>query len=133
MYLTSFRAALPTVHPAHTDTEVRVWIAGHVVPDLETWVADADGHVVAMLALEPGRVEQLYVALGWTGRGIGGRLLALAKERSAGALELWTFQLNAGARRFYERHGFVACELTDGSGNGEREPDIRYRWDRAET
>ena len=43
-------------------------------------------------------------------------------------LELWTFQINATAQRFYERHGFVAVDRTDGSANEEREPDIRYRW-----
>jgi putative acetyltransferase len=41
-------------------------------------------------------------------------------------LRLWTFQRNAGARRFYERNGFAAVELTDGLGNEEREPDVRY-------
>ena len=43
-------------------------------------------------------------------------------------LELWTFQVNVGARRFYERHGFRAVELTDGSANEEHEPDVRYVW-----
>jgi hypothetical protein len=32
------------------------------------------------------------------------------------------------ARRFYERHGFVAVEHTDGAGNEEREPDVRFLW-----
>jgi GNAT superfamily N-acetyltransferase len=59
---------------------------------------------------------------------LGRRLLDLAKERADGLLELWTFQVNAPARRFYERNGFVAVELTDGTGNEEREPDMRYRW-----
>ena len=46
-------------------------------------------------------------------------------RRSAGAegLQLWVFQRNVGARRFYERHGFTLTELTDGSRNEEREPD----------
>ena len=35
-------------------------------------------------------------------------------------------QRNAGARRFYERNSFVAVEFTDGNGNEEREPDVRY-------
>jgi putative acetyltransferase len=81
-----------------------------------------------MLSLRPGWVDQLYVAPGHQGRGIGRRLLDLAKERSEGGLELWTFQVNDRARRFYERNGFAAVELTDGSGNEEREPDVRYRW-----
>jgi len=52
----------------------------------------------------------------------------LAKERLAGGIELWTFQVNEAAARFYERHGFVAAERTDGAGNEERSPDIRYTW-----
>ena len=52
-----------------------------------------------------------------------------AKARAGGeGLELWTFQVNARARRFYERNDFVEAELTDGSGNEEREPDVRYVW-----
>ena len=37
-----------------------------------------------------------------------------------------TFARNAGARRFYERHGFVAVAFGDGTGNEEGEPDVRY-------
>ncbi len=43
-------------------------------------------------------------------------------------LELWTFQVNARARRFYERHGFVEVDRTDGGHNEERQPDVRYAW-----
>jgi ribosomal protein S18 acetylase RimI-like enzyme len=43
-------------------------------------------------------------------------------------LQLWVFQKNVGARRFYERHGFRLVELTDGAGNEENEPDARYEW-----
>ncbi len=43
-------------------------------------------------------------------------------------LDLWTFQSNIGAQRFYNRHGFLEVMRTDGAGNEERSPDIRYRW-----
>jgi GNAT superfamily N-acetyltransferase len=43
-------------------------------------------------------------------------------------LWLWTFQANAGARRFYERNGFAPVEFTDGAANEEHEPDVRYEW-----
>ena len=36
------------------------------------------------------------------------------------------FQANSGARRFYERRGFVAVEFTDGESNEERCPDVLY-------
>ena len=43
-------------------------------------------------------------------------------------LELWTFQANIGAQRFYMRHGFTEAERTNGAGNEEGLPDIRYVW-----
>jgi hypothetical protein len=35
-------------------------------------------------------------------------------------------QINVAAQRFYERHGFVCVQTTDGSRNDERAPDMRY-------
>ena len=75
-------------------------------------------------------LKQLYVAPGRTGRGIGQRLLdAMLDEARSAAIpvfRLWTFQRNAGARRFYERNGFAAVGFGDGGGNEENEPDVRY-------
>jgi GNAT superfamily N-acetyltransferase len=113
---------------AHSDDEVRGWIRDGLIPDHEVWVAHEDGAVVAMLALAPGWVEQLYVAPERLGEGVGSRLVELAKQRQPDGLQLWTFQVNERARRFYERHGFVAAEMTDGRANQERQPDVRYEW-----
>ncbi|MEU8027093.1 GNAT family N-acetyltransferase [Streptomyces sp. NPDC049099] len=129
VYLRSFDAALPTVVRAHTDDEVREYIRDVVVPLRETWVAEADGAgIVGLMVLGQEVLSQLYLDPGWRGRGIGDRFVALAKERNPGGLSLWTFQVNKPAHRFYERHGFTAVEFTDGSGNEEREPDVRYVW-----
>ncbi|MFG2883191.1 GNAT family N-acetyltransferase [Streptomyces sp. NPDC048297] len=128
VWLRSFTAALPTVVRPRTDDEVRAYIRDVVVPARETWVAQADGGVVGMMVLAGDLLSQLYLHPEWRGRGIGDRFVALAKERSPGGLNLWTFQVNKPAHRFYERHGFVAAEHTDGSGNEEREPDVRYVW-----
>jgi len=126
-YLAAFREtyAFP---PAHSDAEVRTWVRTGLLPSSVTWVATDGDEIVGFLSLRDGSVEQLYVRQPWTGRGIGSRLLGLAKEHRPGGLELWTFQVNAGARRFYQRHGFVAAEMTDGAGNEERQPDVRYVW-----
>ncbi|MET8803036.1 GNAT family N-acetyltransferase [Streptomyces sp. NPDC004546] len=129
VYLRSFDAALPTVVRPHTDDEVREYIRDVVVPLRETWVAEADGGgIVGLMVLNRELLSQLYLDPEWRGRGIGDRFVALAKERSPGGLTLWTFQVNKPAHRFYERHGFAAVEFTDGSGNEEREPDVRYVW-----
>jgi GNAT superfamily N-acetyltransferase len=113
---------------AHTDDEVRGWIRDRLIPDHETWLAEDGGRAVALLAIAPGWLEQLYVAPDRLGEGIGSRLMGVAKNSQPAGLQLWTFQVNERARRFYERHGFVAVELTDGSANQERQPDVRYEW-----
>ncbi|MBC7271710.1 MAG: GNAT family N-acetyltransferase, partial [Streptomyces sp.] len=99
-----------------------------VVPLRETWVAQAGAGLVGVMVLDGELLSQLYLDPGWRGCGIGDRFVALAKERRPDGLTLWTFQVNEPAHRFYERHGFLAVERTDGSGNEEREPDVRYVW-----
>jgi GNAT superfamily N-acetyltransferase len=127
VYLAAFRATY-TFPLAHSDDDVRGWLAGIVANSDETWVADDAGRVVAMMVLEDDGIDQLYVDPGWHGRGIGSRLVAIAKEERPGGLMLYTFQVNERARRFYERHGFVVAALGDGSGNEEGQPDVRYEW-----
>lgn len=128
VWLRSFAAALPTVRRAHSDDEVREWFAAVIVPRHEAWVATDGERVVGLLVLSEAELEQLYLEPGWRGRGIGDRLVGLAKRRRPGGLTLRTFAVNGPAQRFYERHAFVAVERTDGSANEEREPDIRYEW-----
>jgi GNAT superfamily N-acetyltransferase len=128
LYLRARRAAVPAVPPlVHDDDDVRRWFR-EVVPERETWLAEHGGAPVAVMVLDGDELDQLYVHPDRTGRGVGSRLLALAQRSRPGGLALWTFQSNLGAQRFYERHGFIAVERTDGSGNEERAPDVRYAW-----
>ncbi len=114
--------------PGYPDDDVRRWLTEELVALRETWVADDGGRAVAVMALSEAMVEQLYVAPAWIGRGVGRRLLDHAKTRRPDGLDLYCFQVNARARRFYERNGFHAIAWGDGSGNVERQPDIRYAW-----
>lgn len=127
VWLASWRATFD-FPPGHSDAEVRRWLADDLIPATEAWVAVDGGTVVAMMALSDTMVEQLYVAPGWIGRGVGRRLLDLAKSRRPAGLDLYCFQVNDRARRFYEANGFAAVAFGDGSGNEEHQPDIRYRW-----
>jgi pimeloyl-ACP methyl ester carboxylesterase/GNAT superfamily N-acetyltransferase len=130
VWLSSWRATFD-FPPAHPDADVRRWLAEELLPATETWVAvdpDADGRVVGLMALSASMVEQLYVAPEWIGRGIGARCIELAKERRPDGLDLYCFQANVPARRFYEHHGFVPIAFGDGSNNQERQPDVRYAW-----
>jgi GNAT superfamily N-acetyltransferase len=92
-------------------------------------VAEDNGKVVGFCARNGDDLDALYVASEKRGQGVGAALLRHA-QTVVDRLELWTFQANEGAQRFYLRHGFVELQRTDGSGNDERLPDIQYEWQR---
>jgi GNAT superfamily N-acetyltransferase len=116
---------LPALHSAEEDSG---YIAGVVLPTMRVTVAEGDdGGLLGFIAEEEGWVVHLYLAPESRRMGIGTALLELAKSHQP-QLDLWCFADNAPARAFYERHGFVAVEHTDGAGNEAKMPDIRYRW-----
>lgn len=130
LWLASRAAAAPVIPPpVHTDEEVRAWFRSVVLASREVWVIGAPDAPLGLLVLDGDWIDQLYVRPGATGHGLGGRLVELAQRRRDHLL-LWTFQANAGARRFYERHGFSAEQTTTGD-NEEGAPDVRYRWSRS--
>ena len=133
----AMRDAMPWLPELHTPDEDRWFIRETVLPEKEVWVAERDGVVTGFTALGTrGGVEfmeHIYVAPEHQRRGIGSELMVHAKERRPAGFRLWVFQRNAGARDFYERHGLRLVELTDGSGNEEREPDALYEWSGAST
>ena len=112
--------------PVHTDDEVRSYF-DVVVATKEVWVIGERGGIAALLVLDGEWIGQLYVDPDHFGEGHGSSLIAVAKGRRPGGLKLWAFAANSRARRFYERHGFVATGGTDGD-NEEGAPDVRYEW-----
>jgi len=121
--ITATMTYLPIVH---THEENLAWFAARL-SDREGWVWDEDG-VRGYMLLGERELMHIYLAPGWTDRGIGTQLLELAKSRLLHGFTLWTFQANHGARRWYERHGLEAVEFGDGSGNEEGAPDVKYEW-----
>jgi GNAT superfamily N-acetyltransferase len=115
----------PSVHTAEED---RGFVRDVLIAERETWVAEVDGAIAAVMTLDGGWLDQLYVGGAHTGRGVGSALVDLAKTHRPAGMQLWVFESNVPARRFYERHGFVAVERTDGEGNEERAPDVRMEW-----
>lgn len=127
--ITSSRRAFVSYAPmAHSPAEVLQWVRQTLIPSRGTTVASVSEKVVGVLAVSEsdniGWIDQLYVSLGFVGRGIGASLLEYGLASLRRPVRLYTFQANAGARRFYERHGFRAVQFTDGSSNEERCPDV---------
>ena len=128
LYLRARRAAEPAIPPmVHSDAETHEWMLGQVEA-LDVWAAVDASRIFGLLVLAGDWLDQLYLEPDATGRGIGTALVDHAKQERPEGLQLWTFESNLGARRFYERHGFVEAERTDGAGNEEGAPDIRYVW-----
>jgi GNAT superfamily N-acetyltransferase len=75
-------------------------------------VVELNELVVGFKALEGDHVDHLYIAPLLQGRGIGDKLLAMAKELRPSGLTLWTFQRKARARRFYEAVSWLRSSLT---------------------
>jgi len=130
LHVASRRAAMPWLAEVHTVEETTAYVADELLAHATVLVADDGARIVGYIAVAGGELDHLYLAPDVLRRGIGSRLLAEAKTRSPGGLALWAFQRNVAARAFYEAHGFVVDHMTDGSGNEEREPDVRYRWSR---
>lgn len=133
LYLRVREAVVPAMPPQiHTVDEVQAYVGGWDLARREVWLAELDGPPVAFLVLEGAWLDSLYVLPEAAGRGVGTALLDLAKALRPDGFCLWVFESNAPARGFYERHGLVELEHTDGSGNEERAPDLKMAWPGAE-
>ncbi|MHC8521114.1 GNAT family N-acetyltransferase [Rossellomorea sp. H39__3] len=84
--------------------------------------------MIGIIAYNRTEISQLYIHKDHHGKGVGTALLTHAKEASSGILTLYTFEVNEGARRFYEKHGFRI--IGRGHENEEQLPDLLYEWRR---
>jgi GNAT superfamily N-acetyltransferase len=114
----------------HTVAEDRWFIENVILKECEVTIVEVSGVVVSFLARLGEEIRLLHTHPDRIGEGAGGLLLDHAKAHGPGALELWCFQANDRARRFYEQHGFRPIAFTNGERNEEGMPDVRYRWER---
>ena len=130
VHRTAFDQALPWLAGLHTPEEDRWFFRERVFKTCEVWGAFDNTAMIGMLAFREGWIDQLYVLPDAQRRGVGTELMKVAKS-SFDCLQLWTFQSNVAARRFYEARGFALVQETDGARNEEKEPDALYLWTRS--
>jgi len=125
----AFDHALPWLTGLHTPEEDRWFYRERVFTGCQVHGAFEGGALTGIIAFRSDWIDQLYVLPEVQGCGVGSELLQVAK-RACDCLQLWTFQRNLRAHRFYEARGFALVEETDGARNEEKEPDARYLWAR---
>lgn len=125
---TPSRRLLDFLPERYGGAEDRWFIANIILRECDVTLASLDGAPAAFLAREGSEIRLIHTHPNCLNNGLGAHLIKRVKQTGERVLELWCFQKNWGARRFYERHGFKPIEHTDGAGNQEGEPDIRYRW-----
>lgn len=125
------RASMQLFDDPYTKGEHTAYIAGLSIGCAIT-VAEINGQLAgfASYARKPGEpmgeISHLFVHPDHHGQGVGAQLLDDAITRHGRPLHLWVFEANTRARALYESRGFVVTDSTDGSGNDEKLPDMRY-------
>ena len=115
-------ALLDFLPKLHTHEENLAWFAARL-PESEAYLL---GRGFAML--KDDCLTHLYVHPDEVGKGVGHALFEHVKTLRPEGFWFWVFQQNGRARRFYDAHGAVPIEFTDGAHNEERTPDVRYEW-----
>jgi putative acetyltransferase len=117
-----WRAANAVAHPFLGEDFLRAEhdnVRDIYLPAAETWVAEAEGHVVGFISLLGHQVGGLFLAPAWHGRRIGKALMDTAVAER-GTLELDVFAANVIGRRFYDRYGFVDADDYIHTPTGQR-------------
>ena len=129
MWRDSFEQAVGIIDPHPLEEQLRA-LEEKIVPQNRVRVVlEKDtSAVIGFIASTSTMISLLYVHVDHQGKGIGSKLLNLAKEESGGSLRLFTFKSNTKAQRFYERQGFKII------GRGFEEmwqlEDVEYEWSR---
>lgn len=92
----------------------------------EVWVAETQSQIVGFVIVTGNEIAQIFVDVDVQRNGVGAALINQAKQVSSSGLRLTTLQQNVQARKFYEKHGFIAG--TTGVNPINKQPNIEYHW-----
>lgn len=112
----------------HTFEDDQAYFRDVILVNNDVWVAEVDEKPAAFMAIAGDFIDQLYVNPDYQRLGLGRALLNHARALSPEHLWLYTLQINANGRTFYEKNGFRAVKFGI-SPPPEAEPDVEYHWD----
>ena len=115
-------ALLDFLPQLHTHEQNLAWFA-KALREGEGYILDR-----GFALLDSDWLSHLYVHPDAIAAGVGHALFEHVKTLRPDGFQFWVFQQNDRARQFYEAHGATAVEFTDGAGNEEKTPDVRYEW-----
>ncbi|MFS8203991.1 N-acetyltransferase family protein [Streptomyces sp. CWNU-52B] len=129
IHLASRVTTMPYLPPQRrSHDEVTEWVGAVLLKRCRVWVAVRDTEVLGYAALEGDMLDHLYLRPDVRRQGIGTLLLDEVRRHSPDGVSLHVFEQNTDARAFYERHGFIVLDTSDGSRNMENLPDMTLRW-----
>ncbi len=118
---------LPFLPNLHSFEDEKEFYRNNVFSECQVWVAEENRELVGFCAFRENWVDHLYLLPTHVGKALGAALLSKAKKNHE-YLQLWVFQRNTRAIKFYRRHGFLKIRETDGSSNEEKCPDALFEW-----
>jgi hypothetical protein len=104
--------AMPLLPVLHTEAEDLAWYRERLGG--EAWVYELEDRVVGFALVREDDLDAV--------------LFRQAQEARPAGFGWWVFRDNMRARRFYESLGGRLLYETDGTGNEEKTPDVRYEW-----
>ena len=91
----------------HTTQRQTQFLLKEIAAGKKVYLLSDDRDPVGVVSVYGNLIENLYVVPEKQNRGYGTRLLCFAMKRCEGIPTLWILENNSGARRLYERQGFV--------------------------
>lgn len=99
-----------------------IWLEG--IEEIRAW--EEEGVIVGFIGINPPKVEMLFIAPAYMGKGIGRALLDSVREDWP-FLEVDVNEQNASATRFYLHYGFHETGRSPLDGQGKPYPLIHMK------
>ncbi|MFI6868594.1 acetyltransferase [Nocardia sp. NPDC050406] len=123
-----WRSAVEATHDFLTSADIDAIerrLAPEFFPMVELTVAELEGRVAGFSGLSAGKLEMLFVADPYRGRGVGAALVRAALRRYP-TLTVDVNEQNPQAVGFYERLGFVKTGRSETDSDGRPFPLLHF-------